>query len=108
MDGATLGAGTSPSSARRPADNQEGSMTWLRLTTSLASCSLLLGCGEPTAPQRAEPRVLGVSRAVNPNAACYPVRFHSDDERFGADPTTIIGEFSGDIQGTFTAGVDLS
>ena len=83
-------------------------MTWFRVATSVACCSLLLGCNEPTAPHRAKPELLGVSGAISPNAACYPVRFHSDDERFGADPTTIIGEFSGDIQGSFTAGVDLS
>ena len=83
-------------------------MTWLGRGTSLASCSLLLACNEPTAPQRAAAGVLGVSRAINPNAACFPVRFRSDDERFGADPTMIIGEFSGDIEGSFTAGVDLS
>ena len=69
------------------------------LATPVASCPFLLGCNDPTEPKRAEPALLAMSRAISSNAACYPVRFHSDDERFGADPTMIIGEFSGDIQG---------
>ena len=78
-----------------------------RCISTLAVCSLFIGCDAPTAPSEPSRGGLALDRAPSANGVCHPVRFHSVAEWF-VDEVTVAGTFTGDVQGSFVAQLDPS